>query len=140
MKAKILLVDDDRDILEVLTKRLAQSYEVHRADDGLDAIRMLETEGPFAVVVSDWRMPGLDGMELFREMTEQAPETARIMLTGHGDRELAVDAVNQGYIFRFFIKPYCKEELLDSIRDGVELFNHQSLANGTCVDPRLNAA
>lgn len=139
MKAKVLLVDDDHDILDVLTHRLAQSYDVHRADDGLDAIRMLETDGPFAVVVSDWRMPGIDGMELFREMMEQAPETARIMLTGHGDRELAVDAVNQGYIFRFFIKPYSKEELLDSIRAGVEQFSHQCLARGMRADSRPSA-
>ena len=140
MKAKVLLVDDDHDILDVLTQRLAQSYEVHRADDGLDAIRALETDGPFAVVVSDWRMPGIDGMQLFGQMMEQAPETARIMLTGHGERELAVDAVNQGYIFRFLVKPYTKEELLDSVRAGVEQFSHQCLARGMAADRGLSAA
>lgn len=140
MKAKVLLVDDDHDILDVLARRLEQSYEVHRASDGVDAISALESDGPFAVVVSDWRMPGIDGMQLFSQMMERAPETARIMLTGHGERELAVDAVNQGYIFRFLVKPYAKEELFDAIRAGIEQFSHQCLARGMRADPGLSAA
>lgn len=139
MKAKILLVDDDHDVLNVLTHRLGESYEVHRADDGMDAIRKLESDGPFAVVVSDWRMPGVDGIQLFTEMMEQAPETARIMMTGHSNRHLAVDAVNQGYIFRFLSKPYSKDELLDSVEAGVEQFAQQCNARGIHADLRLGA-
>ena len=130
MQAKVLVVDDDLDLLDALTRRLGQSYEVHSAGCGIEALGILQDQGPFAVVVSDLKMPGIDGEQFLGEVMRHAPETVRIMLTGCGAGELAVDAVNKGYIYRFLTKPFALKELHDSIAAGVEQFGHRCIAQG----------
>lgn len=130
MQAKVLVVDDDLDLLDAMARRLGQGYDVRCAGCGIEALEILESEGPFAVVVSDLKMPGIDGEQFLGEVMRQAPETVRILLTGHGAGELAVDAVNKGHIFRYLGKPYAIEDLRDSIAAGVEHFSHRCLAQG----------
>jgi response regulator RpfG family c-di-GMP phosphodiesterase len=119
---KILLVDDDPNILASLSRHLRNDYTVHIAHDGVEAIRLAETEGPIAVMVTDFRMPTMNGVELATRMRRISPDTVRILLTGNADLEMAIDAINQGDIFRFLLKPCPKETLLPNVAAGVQQY------------------
>jgi len=120
MNDKILLVDDERRVLDALTRRLRKKFDIHTASSGPTALSMISNEGPFAIVVSDMRMPELDGMELLIKIKETAPQTIRIMLTGNSDQETAVRAVNCGQIYQFLKKPV-EEGVLESVlSDGLQ--------------------
>ncbi len=117
MEAKILFVDDDPNILSAYTRTLRKRYRMTTASGGEEALQLVQTEGPFAVVVSDMRMPGMDGIELLTHIRHFNADTVRIMLTGNADMGTAVEAVNQGNIFRFLTKP-CEAEDLALALDG----------------------
>jgi ActR/RegA family two-component response regulator len=86
---------------------------------GVAGLTLLKQHGPFAVVVSDMRMPGMNGIEFLLKVQETSPDTVRVMLTGTSDIETAVAAVNQGKIFRFLSKPCGKEMLVKTLRDSL---------------------
>ena len=75
----------------------------------------LESKGSYAVVISDMRMPGMDGIELLKRVKKASPDTVRIMLTGNADVETAIEAINEGSIFRFLIKPCNKATMAKAI-------------------------
>lgn len=116
MKPKILLVDDEANVLQAYTRVLKNRFVLDTAEGGGEALAILEQRGPYAVIVSDMRMPGMDGVELLYLTREQYPDMVRIMLTGNADQQTAIDAVNQGAIFRFLSKP-CDSELLAKVLD-----------------------
>jgi response regulator RpfG family c-di-GMP phosphodiesterase len=105
MSDKILLVDDESNVLESIRRQLRNRFEIVTAESGEEALAALKTEGPFSIIVSDMRMPGMDGVQLLARVKDMYPETVRIMLTGNADQETAVEAVNAGQIFRFLNKP-----------------------------------
>jgi response regulator RpfG family c-di-GMP phosphodiesterase len=111
MLEKILLVDDEPAVLQGLQRLLHGDFDTETAVEGKGALILLEKNGPYAVVVSDMRMPHMDGAELLAAIKVRAPDTVRIMLTGNADIQTAVKAVNEGNIFRFLTKP-CEKELL----------------------------
>ena len=111
MREKILLVDDEPAVLQGLQRLLHGDFDTETAVEGKGALILLENNGPYAVVMSDMRMPHMDGAELLATIKLRAPDTVRIMLTGNADIQTAVHAVNQGNIFRFLTKP-CEKELL----------------------------
>lgn len=113
MPHKILMVDDEENILQAYTRVLRRRFAFETALGGGDALQILQDLGPFAVVVSDMRMPGMDGIQLLSKVKEMHPDTVRIMLTGNADQTTAVEAVNRGSIFRFLTKP-CDPEVLAS--------------------------
>lgn len=118
---RLLVVDDEPYILESLQDALRRHYHVTtavRASDALEHLR--EDPGRFAAVISDMRMPGMSGAELLSEARRIAPDTSRVLLTGHADVETAISAVNTGHVFRFLTKPCPAEELLATCRDAVE--------------------
>lgn len=117
METKILFVDDDPNILSAYTRTLRKRYQMSTANGGEEALQVVQTDGPFAVVVSDMRMPGMDGIELLTHVRNFNPDTVRIMLTGNADMGTAIEAVNQGNIFRFLTKP-CEPEDLAVALDG----------------------
>jgi response regulator RpfG family c-di-GMP phosphodiesterase len=117
MTPKILLVDDEANILQAYTRILRRRFTFETALGGGDALQILQDLGPFAVVVSDMRMPGMDGIELLSTIKERYPDTVRIMLTGNADQGTAVEAVNRGSIYRFLTKP-CDPELLAATLEG----------------------
>lgn len=119
MTYKILCVDDDPNILEGYKRALRKDFEIHTAEGGIEAIAMIERDGPFAVVVSDMRMPVMDGVGLLRLVREKSPDTVRMMLTGNADQKTAVDAVNEGSIFRFMTKPCPPEDLARALTAGI---------------------
>jgi CheY-like chemotaxis protein len=120
MSNRILCVDDDTNILEGYQRALRKEFDICTASGGEEALVKLRDEGPFAVVVSDMRMPGMDGVQLLARVKQDAPESVRIMLTGNADQQTAMNAVNEGNIFRFLTKPCTAEQLGNALRAGLE--------------------
>lgn len=115
MAEQILLVDDDRNILDGYRRSLHSEFVMETAESGQDALRLLEAKAAYAVVISDMRMPGMDGIELLKRAKKASPDTVRIMLTGNADVQTAIEAINEGNIFRFLIKPCSKETMARAI-------------------------
>lgn len=115
MTEKILFVDDEEHILQSIKRQLRKRFNVHVALGGEQALEIFKNEGPFAVIVSDMRMPGMDGVELLTKIRDLYPDTVRLMLTGNADQETAIDAVNKGQIFRFLNKPCPTSTLVTSL-------------------------
>lgn len=111
MSPRILLVDDEEKVLEAYTRMLRGKFDLDTAPGGEVALKAMAEKGPYAVVVSDMRMPGMDGVAFLSAAQAEHPDTVRIMLTGNADQGTAIEAVNQGAIFRFLTKP-CDSDLL----------------------------
>jgi len=109
MAEKILLVDDDSNILDGYRRSLSREFVMQTALGGQQALDLIAEKGPYAVVVSDMRMPGMDGIQLLSTIKAQSPDTIRVMLTGNSDMDTAIDAINEGSIFRFLTKPCSKD-------------------------------
>jgi response regulator RpfG family c-di-GMP phosphodiesterase len=118
--ARVLVVDDEPNLLSGLSRSLGDRFDITTANCGAAALEAIKTQGPFAVVVCDMRMPGMDGIEVLHRIAELAPNTVRIMLTGNADQKTAVEAINRGSIFRFFNKPIPMTALGDGIDAGIE--------------------
>jgi CheY-like chemotaxis protein len=116
---RILCVDDEPRVVDSLAVQLRREYQVLTANDGQTALRIIKEGGAPAVVVSDMRMPGMDGATLLRHIRLQYPDTTRILLTGETGRATAVAAVNEGQIFRFLTKPCSTDNLRAAIDAGV---------------------
>ena len=126
MKARILLVDDDPMLLAGLKRQLRREFQVVTACDGPEALSMMSSSGPFSVVVSDFRMPGMNGIELLSRVKELNPDTVRMMLTGSTDLSTAVQAVNEGNIFQFHLKPCPSGTLARAIHEGIQKYSHKA--------------
>ncbi|MCW2676181.1 MAG: two-component system response regulator [Modestobacter sp.] len=116
----ILLVDDEVAILDGLRRQLRKRFTVHTANSGAKALEFLESES-VAVVVSDMRMPQMDGATFLSRVRSLYPNVVRILLTGQADTQAAITAVNEGQIYRFLTKPCPPEVLLEEIGSAVEL-------------------
>jgi CheY-like chemotaxis protein len=115
MAEKILLVDDDSNILDGYRRSLGREFLMETAQGGEPALALAAKNGPYAVVVSDMRMPGMDGIQLLSRIKALAPDTIRVMLTGNADMETAINAINEGSIFRFLNKPCSKEAMAKTL-------------------------
>jgi response regulator RpfG family c-di-GMP phosphodiesterase len=118
-KPQILCVDDEPRVVEGLALVLRKDYQVHIASSPEQALQKLREVSDLAVVVSDMRMPKMDGAAFLHEMMLRRPDATRILLTGQADREEAIRAINQGQIFRFLSKPCPVEQLKLAIDAGV---------------------
>jgi response regulator RpfG family c-di-GMP phosphodiesterase len=123
MTNKILFVDDDKNILSSFKRRFGQRFDVATAPGGEQGLEVLENEGPVAIVISDQRMPRMDGIQFLGKVKKLAPDTVRMMLTGNTDLTTAIKAVNEGSIFRFFTKPCPPEDMADAIEAGLRQYN-----------------
>jgi len=112
---KILLVDDDNSILDGYRRSLSREFPMETALGGQEALQLVANSGPYAVVVSDMRMPGMDGIQLLRKIKALSPDTVRVMLTGNADTDTAINAINEGSIFRFLNKPCSKEVMAKTL-------------------------
>ena len=115
MTEKILFVDDEINILESIARQLRKRFTLKVAGSGQEALHILKDEGPFAVIVSDMRMPGMDGAQLLSTVKDLYQDTVRLMLTGNADQETAIEAVNKGQIFKFLNKPCSTTVLVPSL-------------------------
>src|SRR5262245_27618563 len=115
MTEKVLYVDDDANMLATCQRCLRKTLDIETANGPQQGLKALAAHGPFAVVVSDMRMPVMDGIQFLNKVREDSPDTVRIMLTGNADMQTAVNAVNQGNVFRFITKPCTAEALTAAI-------------------------
>ncbi len=121
-KTKILCVDDEPHVLEGLSLHLRRHYDVLTAPGGVEALDILGQEKDVAVIMSDMRMPGMDGATLLAEARQAAPDTVRLLLTGQADMESTIAAINEGQIFRLLIKPCRPTHLLSTMQTAVEQY------------------
>lgn len=122
MTERLLCVDDDENILQAYQRALRKQFKIDTALGGEEALRAVAGQGPYAVVVADMRMPGMNGVELLAEIRRTAPNTVRMMLTGNADQQTALEAVNQGQIFRFMTKPCPPEDFARALEAGLEQY------------------
>lgn len=122
MKSKILLVDDDAMILAGLKRQLRNQFRIETALSGEDGLKKIEENGPYAVIVSDYFMPGMNGIEFLCQVKKRDPDTVRMMLTGSGDMSTAIKALNEGSIFQFHPKPCPADTLGKAIQSGIEAY------------------
>lgn len=120
MNRRVLMVDDDERVLRAYHRSMHAQFELDVALGAVPAIQAVVEHGPYAVIVADMQMPGMNGVDLLKRVAELNPETVRIMLTGNADQATAVDAVNQGQIFRFLNKPCAVPELSRALEAGLE--------------------
>lgn len=119
-RARVLCVDDERNVLEGLTLHLRRRYDVQTAGGGAEALALLQKDASIAVIVSDMRMPGMDGAKFLARARELVPNSVRILLTGQADMNSAISAVNEGQIFRFLTKPCPPAALLAAVDAAAE--------------------
>ncbi|MDP1922803.1 MAG: response regulator [Myxococcales bacterium] len=117
---KLLCVDDEPIVLEGMKMNLRRRFEVLTATSGAAALEVLAREPGVAVVMSDMRMPGMDGATLLSKVRVGWPDTVRLLLTGQADLESAIAAVNEGQIFRFLNKPCPPPALLAALEAAAE--------------------
>jgi response regulator RpfG family c-di-GMP phosphodiesterase len=114
---RILLVDDEQAVLDGLCRWHRKHYTLVQACGSAAGLQAVAEDGPFAVVVTDFQMPGMNGTQFLAKAREQDPDMIRVMLTGQADMQTAIDAVNRGQIFRFLSKP-CEPEVLSGCLDA----------------------
>jgi response regulator RpfG family c-di-GMP phosphodiesterase len=124
---RILCVDDERQVLEGLTLNLRRAFQMETAGSGADGLKIIEEKEPFAVILSDMRMPGMDGATFLANARKASPDSVRVLLTGHSDMEATIRAVNSGQIFRFLTKPCPVDVLLAALKAAVE--QHQLIVS-----------
>lgn len=123
MNSCILLVDDEQNVLSALRRELAdEPYGIVTAMSGEEALNLVAAK-KFKVIISDERMPGMDGASFLAAAKEISPSSIRMMLTGHASIEATMRAVNNGEIYRFFTKPWNSLELKLSIKSGIERYD-----------------
>lgn len=122
MPPKVLFVDDDPNILAAYQRQLRKLYEIDTALAGDRGLEAVAKSGPYAVIVSDLKMPGMNGIQFLSRVRETAPDTVRMMLTGFAELQTAIDAVNEGNIFRFLTKPCSPEILSKALDSGIEQY------------------
>lgn len=122
---RILLVDDEPNVVRALQRVFRkENYKILTAADGLEALALVERERP-QLVISDFRMPGMDGGEFLTRVREQSPDTIRIMLTGHADTAAVMSAIKDGAVYRFILKPWNDDDLRVTV--GLALEQHDLL-------------
>jgi DNA-binding NtrC family response regulator len=122
MTRRILFVDDEPKVLQAFERQLSDKFEVHTAAAPDLGLRILGEEGPYAAVVSDFRMPHMNGTQFLARVKQLTPDTVRLMLTGQADLNATIDAVNEGNIFRFLTKPCSAEVLAGALESALEQY------------------
>jgi ActR/RegA family two-component response regulator len=123
MVAAVLFVDDEPHLLEGIARALHNHFAVSTATSAAEGLRLLKASGPFAVVVSDMRMPEMNGAQFLGKVRELAPDSVRIILSGQADLQQTIAAVNEGNIFRFLSKPCDSQSLIVAVETAVEQYN-----------------
>jgi putative nucleotidyltransferase with HDIG domain len=122
-EARVLFVDDEPLVLEGLRRSVHTEFVADLAVGPEEGLAKLKKDGPYPVVVSDMRMPGMDGAEFLATVRNLSPDSIRVMLTGHSDMEAATRAVNEGQIFRFLTKPVTRKTLLATLHACVAQYH-----------------
>jgi DNA-binding NtrC family response regulator len=113
-KATVLFVDDEENIVNTLKALCKSKFDVHTATSGAQALEIMKRQS-IDVIVSDQRMPEMQGIELLREVRQSSPRTMRIMLTGYADLAAIIGSINEGEIYRYIYKPWSNKDVVDTI-------------------------
>lgn len=126
---RVLFIDDDEDMLSSLARMFARdaTIRVETAASGAEALKILD-EQPVAVVVSDLKMPGMDGLSLLRSIKQVFPETKRIMLSGYADREVVLEALNYDLAYQFLTKPFSAPDLFRAVQQALAAHRHEQVS------------
>ncbi|WP_234952827.1 response regulator [Rhodopirellula baltica] len=117
---RILFVDDDTIVLRVLRRSMEEDYDVETADSGLKALEILRGASPISCVVSDMRMPIMDGVELVQKISLEWPEIPCIILTGNQDEESERRAIEEANVFCLMNKPSPRGEIIEAIENALK--------------------
>jgi len=120
---KVLFVDDELLVLQGYQRSLRKVFDIEIAEGAEAGLSMLAKHGPFPLIVSDFRMAGMNGTQFLAMVKDLAPDSVRIMLSGQADMTAVVAAVNEGAIFRFLNKPCPPETLIKAISDGIQQYH-----------------
>ncbi len=118
----LLVIDDEEEILKALTRQFRRTYNVHIANSAETGWRIM-TEYPVHVIISDQRMPGMNGTEFFGKVKADYPDATRLLLTGYADIQAVIAAINDGNIYRYIVKPWDPVELDTVVREAFERYN-----------------
>lgn len=121
-KLKLMVVDDEPDNLDLLYRTFRRDFHVFKADGAMKALEILDTEGEMAVIISDQRMPLMNGTEFLSKTVNRFPETIRILLTGYTDVEDLVEAINSGKVFKYITKPWNPENLKAVVQQAADTY------------------
>lgn len=121
-KAKMLVVDDEPDNLDLLYRTFRRDFNVLKAESGVHALQLLSEEGEVAVIISDQRMPEMKGTEFLSRTVPKFPDTMRIILTGFTDVEDLVEAINSGQVYKYITKPWDPNELKAVVQRAAETY------------------
>lgn len=116
---RILVVDDETRLLNALRRVLPRSWEIATESDPLEAVARMQREKDFSVVMTDYKMPHMNGLQLLKEAKRHLPQAIRLMLTGYADLETALAAVNDGLVFRILTKPCDRDTIVLGLRAAV---------------------
>lgn len=123
LKLGVLFVDDEEHVLRAMRRLLRKEpytfYFANGPDQGMDTLRQHRSR--IHVVISDYKMPGIDGLTFLKLVKTVHPSVVRVILTGHADLEMAIDAINDGEIFRLLTKPLNTAQLRMTLRQISEV-------------------
>ena len=119
-RPRVLVVDDEEAILETMAFTFEDEYEVYTSNDARSALELLDEKGPFAVVLTDQRMPNMDGVQFLTEVCRRHPATVRMILTGFSDMQAIIQAINDGHVYAYISKPWEPEHLKQVMKQAVD--------------------
>ena len=123
-KHTILLVDDEVNNLQLLRRTLRHDYNILTASNGKEALEIVEGKGDeIALIVSDQKMPEMEGTEFLKRVANEYPDIVKILLTGHLDVDAIVDSINDCHLYQYIVKPFDPEELKLTIETGIQKFD-----------------
>lgn len=120
-RGNLLVIDDEEEILKALYRQFRRSYQVYTANSAAEGLRIM-TETPIQVIISDQRMPGMNGAEFFGKVKTEYPDAMRLLLTGYADIQAMIAAINDGNIYRYIVKPWDPVELDTVVREAFERY------------------
>ena len=122
-KHTILIVDDEPDNLALLRRTFHSKYNVLTATNGKEALDVVNERGnDISLIVSDQKMPVMQGTEFLAQVNEKYPDIIKMLLTGHSDIDILVDSINKCNLFQYIFKPFEPEELLMTVQSGIDVY------------------
>ncbi|GEM_PF-1400108 len=121
-REKILIVDDEPRILEAFRRHLIDDFDVLTAKSAEQGLEIISSNSDIAVILADYKMPGKDGVKFLAETRQLLPDSIRVIITGYANVDNALQAVNEGQVFRFLTKPLAIERLTRVIKEGIVEF------------------
>jgi two-component system, NtrC family, sensor kinase len=123
---RILCVDDEKNLLKSIQRLfLDHNYEILTATSGNEGLEILRKVSPIQIVISDFRMPGKNGVEFLSEVRKNWPDTVRIIISGYADTAAVISAINEGEIYKFIPKPWNDEDIKATIANAIERYHLQ---------------